>query len=50
MLKPAFREEILSRIQTSDWFTKFRSGVTSINIAEQGSRHPSLIKTGENVV
>jgi hypothetical protein len=48
MLKLAFQEETMKRTQTSDCFSKLKSGMTSINNAGH-SRHSSTSKMDGNV-
>jgi hypothetical protein len=49
MLKLAFGGEMMSRIQTFDWFSKFKSEVTSADDAEYLGC-PLTTKTDKNVV
>jgi len=48
ILKLAFRDETVKRIQMFIWFSKFKSEVMSINVAD-GSGRVSIRKTDENV-
>jgi len=48
MLKIAFREEAMARIQTYEWLERFKKGRTSVHDDPLSGR-PSTSKTGDNV-
>jgi hypothetical protein len=48
MFEVSFAEQTLESTQASDWFSKFRSGVTSVEDAENLG-HSLVRKAAENV-
>lgn len=48
MLEVSFAEQALESTKVSDWFSKFKSGVTSVEDAEN-LRHSLVSRASENV-